>query len=518
MIAILGVLKSGAAYVPVDPGNPEERTKYMLSDCSCKLLIDEHELIQFAGVENDHSGLNPELVSKPSDLVYVIYTSGSTGQPKGVMIRHESLIDYIYGVLERTNIRECRSFGLVSTIAADLGNTVIYASLTTGGELHLFPAAAVMNPAKMARVKLDCIKIVPSHWKALQEEGKVLTPGKCLIFGGEQLTRDVTEMIRLSDATCKVYNHYGPSETTVGKLLQPIDLSVPDYRISLGYPLGNSRVYILDKHNKWVPMGVTGEICIGGVGLSAGYLNEPELTAEKFVLDPYVPGELIYRTGDLGRFQTGYGIEFGGRKDDQVKIRGFRVESGEIENTLILYPGIVSVAVLAREDGSGEKRLIAYIVSREDIDISDITAYLQNKLPAYMVPSYYIRLQKMPLTSNGKIDRRSMPLPEKWHTGKNTEYIAPRNPTEEKLAAIWSEILGVNAGTIGVKDNFFELGGHSLKAIRIVLRIHEQFGIEIDLANFFKQPDIGLLATEIENVLWLRQTQANDLFSGKTIV
>jgi acyl-coenzyme A synthetase/AMP-(fatty) acid ligase/acyl carrier protein len=436
-------------------------------------------------------------LSKSDSLAYVIYTSGSTGQPKGVMITNRALVDYVYGILNKTNIRDCKTFGLVSTIAADLGNTVIYPALLTGGALHIFSATDVMNPEAMQQVEIDCLKIVPSHWKALQGSNKLFAPRKSLIFGGEQLTKDVLNIIREYHGTCNVYNHYGPSETTIGKLSRQIDMSVPDPLISLGTPIGNNYVYILNDHLQQVPTGVVGEICIGGDGVAKGYLNKPELTAQKFVADPFKEGSVIYKTGDLGRMLPDNTIAFIGRKDDQVKIRGFRIELGEIENVLMQYEGINAAVVLAREEN-----LTGYLVASEATDIATLKTWLGNKLPAYMIPTHFMQLDKLPLTANGKIDKKSLPALEELNT---STYIAPRNEMEEKLVEIWSEVLEVEKEKIGVKDSFFELGGHSLKAIRIVLKIHEQFGIEIDLTNFFYEPNIEALATEMENILWVNE-------------
>jgi amino acid adenylation domain-containing protein len=501
IVAILGVLKSSAAYVTIDPEYPQERIDYMISDSNCKAVIDQEMLI----AADTYNSVEPVINSTPDNLVYVIYTSGSTGQPKGVMIPDSALADYFYGIIERTNILDCKTFGFVSTISADLGNTVIFPSLLTGGALHIFSATDVMNPEKMKHAALDCLKIVPSHWKALQQEHALFAPAKCLIFGGESLTADVVDLLKNSH--CEIYNHYGPSETTIGKLIKKIN-SRDD--ISLGTPIGNTQVYILDDRQQLTPMGVTGEICIAGEGLAKGYLNKAVLTAEKFIANPLGNG-LMYRTGDLGRFLPDKSIAFKGRKDDQVKIRGFRIELGEIERALLGYGGIESAVVMVRE----EEKMVAYIVHKGNIDVEALRNYLTGKLPAYMVPGYYMQLEKMPLTSNGKIDKRSLPSPG---AERSTPYVAPRNEMEEKMVAIWSDVLEVEQDKIGIRDNFFELGGHSLKAIRIVVRVHEQFDVEIDLTALFNEPTIEALVSEMENLLWLRSSNENTLITDKTIV
>jgi amino acid adenylation domain-containing protein/non-ribosomal peptide synthase protein (TIGR01720 family) len=504
MITILGALKSGGAYLPIDPDYPPERISYMVSDSHCKVVIDADELIKITEKAMAYSGENPVLISRPADLAYVSYTSGSTGRPKGVMVSNRSVVDYLYAILGKTNISECKSFGLVSTIAADLGNTVIYTALLTGGELHIFSETDIMNSDRMLDVSVDCLKIVPSHWKSLQGENELFAPDKCLIFGGEQLTEDVIDILRSENAACKVYNHYGPSETTIGKLIRHIDLKDADLRISLGFPFGNTRVYILDDNLKMTSIGVAGEICIGGDGLAKGYLNKPELTAEKFVPDPYKEGGLIYKTGDLGRWLSDGSVEFLGRKDDQVKIRGFRIEPGEIINVLQSYPEIDSATVIARSGREGEKELVAYLVSKPAFVQSDLEIYLKKALPAYMMPSRYIQLDKLPLTGNGKIDRQRLPDPEDPGVGGTVAYLAPRNATEKKLAEIWQGILGREK--IGIKDNFFALGGHSLKVTRLASQINKEFDIKIKIRDLFEVVELE------EQALLIRKTR-KDAFS-----
>ncbi|WP_205195787.1 non-ribosomal peptide synthetase [Chitinophaga sp. Cy-1792] len=505
IVAMIAVMKAGAAYVPIDPEYPAERVDYMMTDSRCKACIDDNWLQTFLEHAPDYDGANLPAISGAQHLAYVIYTSGSTGHPKGVMITHAAIVDYTAGIITRTNIRDCRRFGLVSTIAADLGNTVIYPALLTGGELHLFTAAAVMNPEVMQHAELDCVKIVPSHWKALQGAHHAFIPLKCLIFGGEQLTMDVIRLLQSAGATCQVYNHYGPSETTVGKLARQINIHDQHLAISLGIPFGNNYVYLLDDYQQLVPSGAAGEICIGGEGLAMGYLHRPDATAEKFVNDPFRDNARIYRTGDLGRRLHDGSIAFIGRKDDQVKIRGFRIEPGEITNVLLRQSHITSAIVMAVDGASAEKQLVAWFSAGSEFDLADLRNSLQTSLPAYMMPAHFVRMDMLPLTANGKIDRRALPLPDAQSATSATAYVAPRTEVEEQLVAIWSEVLEAGKDKIGIKDSFFDLGGHSLKAIRIVLRIHEQFNVEIDLTNFFLEPNIEALAEEIENIRWMQQ-------------
>jgi amino acid adenylation domain-containing protein len=495
IVALLGIMKSGGAYVAIDPENPRARKEFIVKDTAIKALITQTDYlfdfgyyngnifaidIQLDGLETASTA--PVHVNKPSGLAYVIYTSGSTGQPKGVMITHRSLVDYSFGIRYKTNIADCKSFGLVSTIAADLGNTVIYTSLLIGGELHIFSAADVTNAEKMAKANVDCLKIVPSHWKALQETGSLFAPNKCLVFGGEQLTKDVIDLLRVNNASCEVYNHYGPSETTIGKLTRRIDINDPELTISLGAPFCNSTVYILDAQRNLLPIGVPGEICIGGDGLARGYLNNEALTAEKFVADPLNEGKLVYRTGDTGRWLPDGTIEFIGRKDDQVKIRGYRIELGEIEQALRSHEEVDAAVVIARANAAGEKELVAYIVYAGNFNKADMQAYLSSTLPSYMLPAWYVELKTLPLTANGKVNRKALPAP--GSNAAEESYVAPRTATEEKLVALWQDVLGRER--VGVKDNFFDLGGHSLRATRLSSLIHKEFDVNLGLKELFE--------------------------------
>ncbi|NIG57744.1 non-ribosomal peptide synthetase, partial [Chitinophaga sp. Cy-1792] len=493
IIAILGILKAGGAYVAIEPDQPKARKAFIMQDTAIKVLITQtdyvFELDYYSGgiyaidiqLEDNMAPVKPVVDLHPANLAYVLYTSGSTGQPKGVMISHRSLVDYSYGVRAKTNIGSCKTFGLVSTISADLGNTVIYTSILMGGCLRIFSSSDIMSASRLSSAHVDCMKIVPSHWKALQEPDRLFVPGKCLIFGGEQLTPDVLTHIREHNGKCEVYNHYGPSEATIGKLLRRIDVAAP--RISLGMPFCNGHVYVLDNQQRPCPIGVAGEICISGDGLAAGYLNQPELTASRFVSNPYIAGELIYKTGDLGRWLPDGSIAFLGRKDDQVKIRGYRIELDEITEALQEHPSVDTAVVLARDSQSGERELAAYYVASLPLGAEELRTFLSKSLPSYMLPRYFVQLDAMPITSNGKINRKLLPDPNVTGNADEASYIAPRNTVELQLAAIWQEVLGKER--IGIKDNFFELGGHSLKATRLASQVHRKFNVKIDFHDLF---------------------------------
>ncbi|OQP45853.1 hypothetical protein A4H97_31920 [Niastella yeongjuensis] len=519
IVALLSVLKSGGAYVPIDPEYPAVRIEYILQDCKAAVLLTESkyvsQLAAYAGavIALDKPVIMPAVTSEyepakvqSDDLAYVIYTSGSTGHPKGVMITHRSLVDYFFGIQQKTNIAACRRFGLVSTIAADLGNTVIYTSLLMGGELHIYSALDLLDAEKIFAQTPDCIKIVPSHWKSLQLPDKVFLPEKCLIFGGESLTTEILTTIKEANHACRVYNHYGPSETTIGKLINPIDLNqIPD-PVPLGVPFCESSVYILDNQLQLVPVGIIGEICIAGAGVARGYFNRPELTTEKFVPDPFHEGRRMYKTGDLGRWLPNGQVEFIGRKDEQVKIRGYRVEPGEIALTIGKHPEIETAVVLTRNNATGEKELVAYCVVKEELAIADIRLWLGHTLPVWMIPTHFVWLDKLPLTPNGKIDKRSLPEPDAQLTSANT-HIAPRNEIERQLVSIWAELLGKN--NIGVKDDFFQSGGHSLKMMQLISRINRHFEIRINIQSIFKEPTVENISEQILFILDQNHRKAN---------
>lgn len=495
IICILGVLKAGGAYVPIDPAFPDQRISFILKDSGSRLFLDETELVRFRNAAHEYRADNVSHEATSQSLAYVIYTSGTTGQPKGVMITNQSLMDYAYGIRDKTNVSDCKDFGLVSTVAADLGNTIIYTSLLLGGTLHIYSITDATDAIKMRQEKLDCLKITPSHWKALQDDLPLFAPSQCLIFGGEPLTADIILQLQQQHATCQVYNHYGPTETTIGKLIRQFDLSRPVEYISLGWPIGNNHVFILDNHQQLLPEGATGEIGISGDGLAAGYMNLPELTARKFVPAPFLPGTLIYRTGDLGKRLADGSIRFLGRSDEMLKIRGYSVEPNEIANALQLYPDIEKAIVIPAESAQDEKELVAYLVTKSALQVQDIILFLKQRLPAYMIPANFIRIDSIPLTPNGKIDRSALPVP--LYSGRlpGAEYVAPRNDIEQGLALIWQELLFVEK--VSVKDDFFGLGGHSLKMTSLAGRIHQSFKVRIPLKDLFVNTTLESQATLI---------------------
>ncbi len=502
IIAMLGIMKAGAAYVVIEPDLPAKRKEFILQNTSAKVIITQSSYIfdfpNFAGslfavdLQLDSIDASPDdqTECKATDTAYIVYTSGSTGQPKGVPVTHEAILDYSFGVIDQTNMRECETFGLVSTASADLGNTVIFPALMLGKTLRVFSSTDVMSPQEMSSAQIDCLKIVPSHWAALQQGHHTFVPRKCLIFGGETLTRDVVTKVRQVSGSCQVYNHYGPSETTVGKLMRRIEMEADSPVLSLGRPFGNCEVIIADSKGQHVPMGVTGEVLIAGVGVTGGYLNDPMLTEQKFCR---YGDSVFYRTGDLGRWLPDGTVQFIGRKDEQVKIRGYRIEVGEITSCLKSVPGVSSALVIPSRDTQREVRLIAYLVSSEKIDASSLRTYLSESLPPYMIPSHFVQIDAVPLTSNGKVDKRRLPNPEE----QKREFIGPRNHVEDVLMQIWKEVLGDQP--ISVTDNFFDLGGNSLKIVKMVWLIENKLGQKVTVVDAFKYHNISMLAEFVSN-------------------
>ena len=521
IVALLGVLKAGGAFVPLNPDNPKPRTLQQLT--GVKVLLTEEGLLaqipnfegkvlcldRDAGLWREQPKSNPENHTKPDDLVYVIYTSGSTGVPKGVAVRHRNLVNYSYFITHRLRVDEHPEglqFATVSTIAADLGNTCIYPALISGGCLHVIGYDISTDAERMAdynaRYPIDVLKIVPSHLQALLQtpHAKGILPHRSLLLGGETFTPKLAEQIFALQGTCEVLNHYGPTETTVGSL--SLRLAEFDWRnsevssIPIGRPIANTRIFILDSQLQPVPTGAVGELYIAGDGVTAGYLNQPEKTEERFVRNPFSSNSesRMYRTGDLARYLADGNVEFLGRADDQVKIRGFRIELGEIEAALMAKPGVKQAVVLAVEQKTGDKRLIAYVATDQASPCSadELRASLKQQLPEYMVPTVIVLLPRIPLNRNGKVDREALPAPE---AVQRREFVAPKTAEEETVAKIWQEVF--RRERISTDDNFFDLGGHSLMATQVISRIREQFHLELPIRAMFEHPTIGGLAKAV---------------------
>lgn len=518
LISILGIFKAGAAYVPVDAEFPVARMKYMVQDSHAAMVITDLRSLPFLSaasglpivLADDEWSITAEfsndavrIAIAPDQIAYVIYTSGSTGVPKGVLIEHHSLTDYILGLAAHLPLSHCKNYAVGATMATDLGNTVIFSALALGGTLHLFSKENFNNPEYIHPYfkdqAIDCLKIVPSHWKSLALDGIDLMPRQLLIFGGEALSASmVNEINSPLSTTCRIVNHYGPTETTIGKLLHLINENTEyQHTIPIGKPFSDAKVYVLNAELQEAGTDEPGEIYIGGSGLARGYLNRPELTAERFVKDfiSNAPGTRLYLTGDLGKKRADGEIEYLGRIDDQVKIRGYRIELGEIESILQTAPGIKQGVILARENQLGDKRLIAYVVVHENYDKKTLISYLESKLPNYMVPQLIVQLEALPFSPNGKVNKAALPDPDVTSLLSNP-YQAPSYERENQLSEIWKEILGLSR--VGIEDNFFELGGNSLLAQKSIALLKTRHGLHLAITRLYQFPIIKDLAAFLD--------------------
>jgi amino acid adenylation domain-containing protein len=532
VVGILGILKAGGAYVPLDPQYPQDRLKYMIEDAGIKLLLVQNDLKEVLQDQNQgrkierivlddeaqqalitqESASNIKASNYPSQLAYVIYTSGSTGKPKGVMIEQAAILHRLWWTIEQFPMGTDDAVLQKTAFTFDASVWEILVPLMTGARLVMAKPGGQADSRYLIetieREKITVLQLVPSMLRILQQEPGVercRSTLKRVFSGGEALSREVVEQFRRKLDGVKLQNLYGPTETSIDAASWNCDgeLNPAQAYMPLGHPLTNARIYLLDEQQELVPVGVTGEIHIGGAGLGRGYTRTPELTAERFVPNPFSDrgGERLYRTGDLGRYRADGVIEFLGRKDEQVKVRGYRIELGEIEAELASHPAVREAVVAALEDESGDKRLVGYVVlrsSRKETNPSerDFREYLSGRLPDYMIPTVVLEMEELPRTPNGKLDRRSLPQPD---FGSSKEYVAPRTMTEEILAQLWADVLKVNR--VSVAEDFFDAGGHSLLATQLMARVRETFGIEIALAKLFEQPTIEDLAREIEEEL-----------------
>jgi amino acid adenylation domain-containing protein/FkbM family methyltransferase len=513
VVGILGILKAGGAYLPLDPAYPPERLRYMREDSGARVLVAQRALLERAGAEAladdrllllDDAGLAAEDDSRvatgvrPENLAYVVYTSGSTGQPKGAAIRHASLVNYLTWFGAEVLGGAAYDLPLISRLSFDAAVRQIYPPLLSGGRVRLLPEAVLREPVDLAKALDGRERLVfggvPSLWAMLMEQveaGDADLPGlEKVLLGGEALSEELVARTLARFPGVEIWNHYGPTEATVNTTAARIDGTRP---IGLGRPIANVRLYVVDGAGRPVPAGVPGELLVGGEGLARGYLGRPGLTAERFVPDPFgaEPGGRLYRSGDRVRWTADGELEFVGRVDEQVKVRGYRVEPGEIEGALRRHPAVREAAVVARDGG-----LVAYVVAEGDWPGADaLRAHLAGRLPDYMVPGAFVALEALPLSPNGKVDRRALPAPVRDATEDGAD-AAPRTPAEEVLAGIWCEVLGVER--IGAEENFFELGGHSLSATRVVSRARKAFGVELPLRALFEEQTVRALAARVD--------------------
>jgi amino acid adenylation domain-containing protein len=527
VVALLGILKAGAAYLPLDPAYPGERLSFMFADAGLRFII-SHQAVEamLPALLSDASAIDVLLLdaewatvatqpssttsvhAAPDNLAYVLYTSGSTGQPKGVMISQGAICNHMLWMQERFPLRANDAILQKTPFSFDASVWEFYAPLLAGARLVMARPGGHQDAAYLVEVmeregvtRLQC---VPTLLRMLVSEGGLerCTQLREVFSGGEVLGHELAESLLRANSAMKLYNLYGPTEATIDATWQEAerDRVYAGEEIGIGRPIANMQMYVLDAEMQVVPVGMAGELYIGGAGLARGYLNRPVLTAERFLPHPYSEeeGARLYRTGDMVRWLDRGELVYVGRMDAQVKLRGFRVELGEIEARLSEHHLVKECAVSVFEHGPGDKRLVAYVVGRDEgaLDRNKLRSFLKDNLPDYMVPSVFFTLEKMPLLPNGKIDRRALPPIDPLHFNLDSNYLAPHTPTEEILAGIWSELLGV--GRVNLNDNFFDLGGHSLLATQVVTRVRDTFGQEITLRSLFETPTLAGLAQTIE--------------------
>ncbi|EPR13013.1 non-ribosomal peptide synthetase [Ruminiclostridium papyrosolvens] len=513
IVAALGALKAGCGYLPIDPGYPSERINYMLEDSGTGILITKEEFIKknnFQGrtIHMDDKSIykgedtNLENTVKPDSLAYIIYTSGTTGKPKGVMIEHRNVVRLLFNDRNLFDFNDKDVWTMFHSFCFDFSVWEIYGALLYGGKLVVVPKSIAREPKDYLELlkaeKVTVLNQTPTSFSNLIEY-EIESKEKALalryvIFGGEALKPAVLKPWKEKYSAIKLINMYGITETTVHVTYKEItDYEIETNISNIGRPIPTLSVYIMDSESKLVPIGVPGELCVGGDGVGPGYLNRPELTREKFIPNPYIPLQRLYKSGDLARFLPNGEIEYLGRIDHQVKIRGHRIELGEIESKLLRHPEIKEAVVIAREN-RGQNNISAYIVSGQKLKSEEIRGFLAEELPDYMIPAYLFYLDKIPLTSNGKIDRKALPVIDgNFDTGE--EYVAPGNEIEEKMAVVWQKVLGLDK--VGTNQNFFTLGGDSIKAVKLVSRMNSALGTNIKMKDIYLNQNIKELSANI---------------------
>lgn len=526
-IGLLAVLKAGGAYVPLDPTFPQERLAFMLEDSQLPILLTQQHLLeilpQHEGIHSvcidadwqsisQHSTENVDSGVTPENLAYTIYTSGSTGKPKGVQVVHRAVVNLLKSMEQEPGLTQQDIFLGITTISFDMSVPELYLPLIVGAQIVLVRREEAIDAAQLSKIISESgatvMQATPATWQLLLSADWKGNKQLKMLCGGEAMTRSLAN--QLLEKGGSLWQMYGPTETTVWSAVYQVEPG--NNPVPIGYPIANTQIYLIhgparrkDDPLILVPVGEPGEVYIGGLGLARGYLNRPELTSERFIHDPFsgdLPGARLYKTGDLARYLPDGSIEYIGRIDHQVKIRGFRVELGDIESALSQYSDVRQAAVVAKEDTSGSKRLVAYIVPLEQSEkknlVPQLCTFLKEKLPNYMVPSVFVVMQSLPLSPNGKIDRRSLPEPKNSRSALAEVFIAPATPMEKQLAEIWSQVLGIEE--IGIYDNFFELGGHSLLSVQLLSQVQKAFQVDVPLFYLLKAPTIAGLIEAIDVV------------------
>jgi amino acid adenylation domain-containing protein len=511
VIGLLSIFKTGATYLPIDPDYPIERRKYILDNANVKVLLTETDFLfnldsyksdlflldlQMDESKDSESSLNS--FPRATDLAYLMYTSGTTGLPKGVLIEHRGLVNLVLHQIKEFGIKPGNRTLQFASISFDASLSETFKTLCSNATLVIVDKEIINDVIGfvdfLKKNKISEITLPPSYLNII-ELGQLLFL-RVLITAGEKANSD--RAIYYSK-NLNFFNAYGPTENSIGTAINKVDASkIKSANVPIGRPITNVEVYILNSDQKLLPVGIAGELYVGGVGLARGYRNQPELTKEKFIKHPFKEGARLYRTGDIAKWLPNGTIEFMGRKDDQVKIRGYRVELGEIEHVLLKYPGVNSAVVILKEGAEESKNLVAYLVSNEKLVLPSLIKHVQENLPNYMVPGYFVQLDEMPITPNGKIDKFGLSnMDIKFLEEDN--YLPPRNEVEEKLIAIWQEVL--ERPRIGINQDFFEIGGHSLLVVKASSRIQETFALNIPINALFQFTNIANLAEYIYVVM-----------------
>lgn len=522
---LLGILKAGGAYVPLDPTYPEERLAFMLKDSKPGVILTQQKFLaalpafsgrvicldadgsdstqrltdQGARANRPPSPLCPKAIVptlRPENIAYVLYTSGSTGRPKGVCVTHNALTNFLYSMRDQLEIRAQDTLLSVTTLSFDIAGLEVYLPLTVGAQVNLPGREIATDGPRLARAISESgatlLQATPSTWRMLIESGWAGNRAMKILCGGENLPRTLADA--LLERCSELWNLYGPTETTIWSAAQKVQPGA--HAVPIGRPIANTQFYILDQHQRLAPIGVPGEFYIGGEGIARGYLNRPDLTAARFVPNPFGNPRCsrLYRTGDLARWLPDGTVEFLGRIDQQIKLRGYRIELGEIESTLARHPAIRGAVVVIRREDSDREQLVAYVTRKASAAFTsdELRDFLAKKLPAYMIPSAFVSLEEFPLTPNGKIDRKSLPAPNKTLSEGAHEFTPPRNVLEEVLSGIWAKLFDVER--VSTRENFFKLGGHSLLAVQLIARIHGAFKTELAVKTLFESPTIERLA------------------------
>jgi amino acid adenylation domain-containing protein len=517
MVGLLGILKAGGCYVPLDPTYPKERLAFMLEDSEAGVLMTQERLQNVfdskvprvfldGGREGKNSGAGPApgLSSRSNDLAYVIYTSGSTGKPKGVMVTHRNAVNF-FTAMDRVLGMQSGVWLAVTSISFDISVLELFWTLTRGFKVVIHSDAerkrGLSIPEEITRHNVTHLQCTPSLATGLvlaPEALEGLKSLKTLLLGGEALPASLAEQIR-REFKGELLNMYGPTETTIWSAVHRV--TETGSQIPIGRPIANTEIFIVDRQLQFTPVGVPGELLIGGEGVARGYLNRAELTAEKFINHPFSKDARarLYRTGDLARFRTDGTIEFLGRLDHQVKLRGHRIELGEIESVIRSHENVRECVVVIREMAPGDQRLLAYIVpARANGALAnELRHHLEAKLPSYMMPNDFVTLEKLPLTPNGKIDRKALPAPDKTRADSQASFVEPRSEMEREIAKLWQELLHVEQ--VGLNDNFFDLGGHSLLVVQMQAKLREAFGVQLPIVRLFQHPTVSALARSLGN-------------------